>query len=176
MTVLQKLLDTSAPSRENIRGAESRQSKQTANVQTSWQHPGGEGAWARCQGWGGGTQDKPDLTCVWGPSSDTYWLTQIFKMFSFHITKESMAFPCSSVRKESACSAGDLDSTPGLLRSPGGGHGNPLKYSCLENPTDRGAWWATVHGVARVGHDLRTKPPPLKTASIYHHLRVERIS
>ena len=44
--------------------------------------------------------------------------------------------------------------------SPGGGHGNPLHYSCLENPTDRGAWWATVHGVARVGHDLLAKPPP----------------
>ena len=37
---------------------------------------------------------------------------------------------------------------------------NPLQYSCLENPMDRGAWWATAHGVARVGHDLVTKPPP----------------
>ena len=41
---------------------------------------------------------------------------------------------------------GDLGSIPGLGRSPGGGHGNPLQYSCLENPIDRGAWWATVHG------------------------------
>ena len=40
----------------------------------------------------------------------------------------------------------DLGSIPGLGRSPGGGHGNPLQYSCLENPIDRGAWWATVHG------------------------------
>ena len=40
------------------------------------------------------------------------------------------------------------------------GNGNPLLYSCLENPTDRGVWRATVHGVARVGHDLATKPPP----------------
>ena len=46
----------------------------------------------------------------------------------------------------------------------GGGNGNPLQYSCLENHMDRGAWWATVHGVARVGHDLETKPPP-KTIS-----------
>ena len=38
-------------------------------------------------------------------------------------------------------------------RSPGGGNGNPFHYSCLENPMDRGAWWATVHGAARVGHD-----------------------
>ena len=44
--------------------------------------------------------------------------------------------------KESACSARDPGSIPGLGRSPGEGHGNPLQYSCLENPTDRGAWWA----------------------------------
>ena len=43
---------------------------------------------------------------------------------------------------------GDMGSTLGSGRSPGGGHGNPLQYSCLENPMDRGAWWATVHGVA----------------------------
>ena len=51
--------------------------------------------------------------------------------------------------KESACDAGDLSSIPGLGRSPGGGHDNPLQYSCLENPKDRGAWRATVHGVAK---------------------------
>ena len=51
--------------------------------------------------------------------------------------------------KESACNAGDLGSIPGLGSSPGGGHGNPLQYSCLENPMDRGAWRATVHGVAK---------------------------
>ena len=51
-----------------------------------------------------------------------------------------------------------MGSVPGLERSPGEGNGNPLQYSCLENPMDRGAWWATVHGVARVGHDLATKP------------------
>ena len=42
-----------------------------------------------------------------------------------------------------------LVQSPGLGRSPGGGHGNPLQYSCLENPKDRGAWWATVRGVAK---------------------------
>ena len=51
------------------------------------------------------------------------------------------------------CNAGDLDSTPGSGRSPGKGNGNPLQYSCLENPLDRGTWWAAVHGVARVIHD-----------------------
>ena len=43
----------------------------------------------------------------------------------------------------------DLGSIPGLERSPSGGHGNPLQYSCLENLTDREAWWATVHGIAK---------------------------
>ena len=56
------------------------------------------------------------------------------------------------VGKESACNAGDLGSIPGSGRSPGEGNGNPLQYSCLENPRDRGAWQATVHGVSRVGH------------------------
>ena len=50
--------------------------------------------------------------------------------------------------KKSACNAGDLGSIPGLGRSPGEGNGNPLQYSSLENPMDRRAWWATVHGVA----------------------------
>ena len=45
---------------------------------------------------------------------------------------------------------GDMGSTLGSGRSPGGGHGNPLQYSCLENPMDRGAWWATVHGAAEL--------------------------
>ena len=53
----------------------------------------------------------------------------------------------SSVGKESACNAGDLGLIPGSGRSPGEGNGNPLQYSCLENPTDRGVWQATVHGV-----------------------------
>ena len=48
--------------------------------------------------------------------------------------------------KESACNAGDLGSIPGLRRSPGGGHGNPLQYSRLDNPMDRGACHATFHG------------------------------
>ena len=51
--------------------------------------------------------------------------------------------------KASACNAGDLGSIPESGRSPGEGNGNPLQYSCLENPTDGGAWWATVHRVAK---------------------------
>ena len=51
--------------------------------------------------------------------------------------------------KESACNARDLGLIPGLGRFPGEGNGNPLQYSCLENPMDAGAWWATVHGVSK---------------------------
>jgi len=69
-----------------------------------------------------------------------------------------VGFPHSSIGKESACNAGDLGSITGLGRSPGGGHGNPLPYSCVENPMDRGAWESTVCGVAKVRHDLGTKP------------------
>ena len=58
-------------------------------------------------------------------------------------------FPGGSDGKASACNAGDLGSTPGLGRSPGEGNGNALQYSRLENPMDRGAWWATVHGVKK---------------------------
>ena len=54
--------------------------------------------------------------------------------------------------KESVCNAGDPGSIPGLGGSPGGGNGNPLQYSCLENPMDRGAWWASPQS-CRVGHD-----------------------
>ena len=60
-------------------------------------------------------------------------------------------FPCSSVGKESACSAGDLSSVTGLGRSPGERNGNPLQYPCLKNPMDRGVW-----GCKRVGCDLAT--------------------
>ena len=77
-----------------------------------------------------------------------------------------MGFPCSSVGKESACNAGDLGSITGLESSPGEGNGNPFQYSCMENPMDRGAWQAMVHEVARVGHDLATKPP-LSYISLY---------
>ena len=61
-----------------------------------------------------------------------------------------MGFPGGSEGKASACNAGGLGSIPGSGRSPGEGNGNPLQYSCLENPMDRGAWWATVHGVAKL--------------------------
>ena len=63
--------------------------------------------------------------------------------------KLHLGFPGGSDNKESACNVGDLCSVPGLGRSPGGGHGNPLQYSGLENLMDRGAWRAIVHGVTK---------------------------
>ena len=58
-------------------------------------------------------------------------------------------FPSGTVAKNPPASARDEGSIPGSGRSPGEGSGTPLQYSCLGNPMDRGAWWATVHGVAK---------------------------
>ena len=76
-----------------------------------------------------------------------------------------MGFPHSSVNKESACNEGDLGSIPGSGRCPGEENGNPLQYSCLEDPMDRGAWQATVHGVSRVGYHYTT------TICIYTYMK-----
>ena len=72
-------------------------------------------------------------------------------IFSFYLCILPLhgGFPCGSIGEESACHAGDPVSIPESGRFPGEGHGNPLQYSCLENPMDRGAWQATVHGVAK---------------------------
>ena len=77
-----------------------------------------------------------------------------------------IGFPCGSAiknllaMKETAWIAGDTSSIPGSGRSLGEGIGNLFQYSCLGNPTDRGAWWTTIHGVARVRRNLVTKQPP----------------
>ena len=64
----------------------------------------------------------------------------------------SYKLPGGSDSKESACNVADLGSIPRLGKFPGEGNGNPLQYSCLGNTMDRGAWWATVHGITRVRH------------------------
>ena len=64
-------------------------------------------------------------------------------------TTEQLNRTGSSDGKEPACNVGDPGSIPGLKRSPGERHGNPLQYSCLENPMEREAWWAIVHRVAK---------------------------
>ena len=66
-------------------------------------------------------------------------------MFCSHRCLKSTCFPGGSDGRDSACNAGDPGLILGWGRSPGGGHGNPLQYSCLENSMDRGVWWATVH-------------------------------
>ena len=68
-----------------------------------------------------------------------------------------MGFPGGSVVKDLPINAGYVGLIPGLRMFPGELNGNPLQYSCLGNPTDRGACWATVHGLQRVGHNLATK-------------------
>ena len=73
----------------------------------------------------------------------------IFKIVSY----DMQGFPGDSVVKNLLANAGNAGLIPGLGRSPGEGNGNPLQHSCLENPRDRGAWWATVHGAAKVGHN-----------------------
>ena len=95
-----------------------------------------------------------------------------------------MWFSHNSISKESACNAGDPRSIPGPGRYPGKRNGNPLLYSCLWNPMDRGACQATVHGVTTVRHDLASKPPPpslykrpvLIICSLFHLLLHHRSS
>ena len=67
----------------------------------------------------------------------------------YNINKGFDGLPGCSEGKESACNAGDPDLIPGLGKAPGKGNGNPLQFSCLENPMDRGAWQAIIHGVAK---------------------------
>ena len=88
-----------------------------------------------------------------------------------------MGFPHGLVGKNSTCNAGELGSLPELGTSPGEGDGNPLQYSCLGNPMDRGFWQATVHAVARVGqswgspqvHNCSKQSPILSPANVLFH-------
>ena len=100
-----------------------------------------------------------------------FWRVWLYHkmLYLFSFCSIAFGFPGGSDGKESTCNAGDLGSIPGLGRSPGGGHGNPLQYSCLENPMDREAWgrglcsysprgrrvrydWATKHSTASLGY------------------------
>ena len=88
----------------------------------------------------------------------------------------SEGFPGDSVGKEPACNVGDAEdvgSILGLGRSPGGGHGNLLQYSCLGNPLDRGAWWATVHKVTKNWTRLKISSMHacILSGTIFHSLR-----
>ena len=69
--------------------------------------------------------------------------------FFFYVLAQVFGLPWWLSGKESTCNVGNEDSIPWLGIFPGEGNGNPLQYSCLENPMDRGAWWATVHGITK---------------------------
>ena len=84
---------------------------------------------------------------LWSDSSS--WIL-LFLPINHHSLQ---CFPYGSDSKGSACEEGDLGLIPGLGKFPGEGNSSPLLYPCLENPMDRGAWWATVHGIERVGHN-----------------------
>ena len=81
-----------------------------------------------------------------------------FGLLYFTFPTKKLGFPGGSVCKESTCNAGDtgdISLIPGLGKAPGGGHGNPLQYSCLENPMDREAWQAMVHRVSKSQTQLK---------------------
>ena len=89
----------------------------------------------------------------------------------FSVTKApGWCFPGDSVGKEPACNAGDVGLISGLGRFPGGRYGNPLQYSCLENPKDRGARQATVHGVAESWTQLKRQWARTRTAPGYRQM------
>ena len=83
-------------------------------------------------------------------TSATWEIPETHCIYSHLLGQITLGFPGGSEVKVSASNVGDLGLIPGLGRSPGEGNGNPVQYSCLENPMDRGAWWATVHRVAKV--------------------------
>ena len=113
--------------------------------------------------------NNTDLNCPSSRTCEHFSISTYYTIQTTTIGEESTgssfqdfynkSFSHSSVGKESTCNA-DQGSIPGSRRFHGEGNGNPLQYSCLENPMDRGACQATVHGVTRVRHDLVTKPPP----------------
>ena len=96
---------------------------------------------------------RSEKLATWGKMGLLWW----FSLFTDqHNLLKYMDFPGGSDGKESACNAGDLGSIPGSGWSPGGGNGNPLQSSGLENSLDRRAWRAPVHGVKRIRHDWVT--------------------
>ena len=80
---------------------------------------------------------------------DVYGLRDEVRYMNLQTSLKLPGLPGWLSGRECACNAGDPGLIPGSGRSPGGGHGNPLQYSCLENPMDRGAWWAPVNRVAK---------------------------
>ena len=110
-------------------------------------------------------------------------LKTVTKLHGWIFKTLSISFPCfpgGSEVKASARNAGDLGLIPGSGRSPGEGNGNPLQYSCLENPMDGGAWWATVHRVAksriRLSYFTSLQPPRTSVLLFSEHCVTHLIS
>ena len=104
------------------------------------------------------TRDLAHVPCI-GRQILNHWTTrEVPKLITPLIVYKNLGFPGVSAVKNPLANVGDMGSIPGWGRSPGGGNGNPLQYSCLENPMDRGAWCATVHGGhKRVEYNLAIK-------------------
>ena len=92
---------------------------------------------------------EPAILYHWATGASLMVLLLLLKFVYNNSLQGNTGLPCGSYGKESAYNAGDLGLIPLLGRTPGGGNGNPLQYSCLENSIGRGAWWATVHGVTK---------------------------
>ena len=116
------------------------------NVRAPFPVPSGWNSLLQCSSLKSPVGARTLVLVLWGLLSLLSWSQQQ----SFNTTcRFDRGFPGSSVVKNMPTNVGDTGSVPGWGRSPEGGNGNPLQYSCLENPMDRGAWQATVHGVAK---------------------------
>ena len=124
--------------------------------------------WAKGYGWPMRSRDGKETGSCWrntacGPMLD-FWYPELYNN---KICLSHRQLPCGgSVVITPPAVVGDVGLIPGSGRSPGEGNGNPLQYSFLGNPMDRGAWWSTACGVARVGQDLVTKPQDTKVVVI----------
>ena len=101
---------------------------------------------------GEGNGNPLQCSCLENPRDGGAWPAAVYgvthsqtQLKQLSSSSQVILMPVGSEGKASACNAGDLGSTLGSRRSPGEGNGNPLQYSCLENPMDRETWWATVH-------------------------------
>ena len=125
-------------------------------------------------GIGEGNGNPLQCSCLENPRDGGAWWTASYGVAQSRTRlkrlSSSRGFPGGSEVKASASNAGDPGSIPGSGRSPGEGNGNPLQYSCLENPMDRGAWQATVHGVARYVRQPQNSESTLMQA-LWHHTK-----
>ena len=136
----------------------------------------------------GHCNEEPHSTTSEWPPLDTnkntqQWSTaqpkiqQFLKRYQTHLYYSYLSggIPDGSAGEKSACNSGDTrdaGSIPGLERPLGGGNGNPLQYSCLENPMDRGAWWAAVHGFAKSRTRLSADADKERMSQVTHGSQV----